>query len=491
MIQKLEKVSLSHQVCIWIVLMVVSGTLAFVCGMMTSAFAEDKVLLPTDPWELLVHLETQATDRKPKTSERVDVWHYEVPLSLVKTSAMFGMNPKIYNSLVYVRDGVKYLRWIIQPQDTRWHKKVKKFLDERGLDSEPKTYFSGYFTASRSIILEAPDGYRVGVKVSTNHAGGPWSRFFKKQTWKDALKIREVNDFIVKHMSRLGIRHFSLLLEPLAFGIEDLDQAMIFRDYDFENRGKTSLIPGTAVLNTEYGRLIARINGSDNPTEYWNEHFNKPLGKAFAEFYAYFGFLFSSPHSQQFLVEMDKDFKPTGNIVFRDVGDIFILVTILKTLERSDIISHFGSAKHRSDLRLRVSLLLGSKKRPDWMSSEGHSNFGLDFFKSFESEFSQITGVPAERLSSGGLRVGVLNAGEVGLLALPIATRIPDLIHQAGPWFQKNYLNLGPEWEAFQKRTAEFLLGKTDQNPLEYSPRCDVLVDQEATGWSNKEAAGL
>ncbi|HRP08704.1 MAG TPA: 3'-5' exonuclease, partial [Gemmatimonadales bacterium] len=59
----------------------------------------------------------------------------------------------------------------------------------------------------------------------------------------------------------------------------------------------------------------------NDPAAFWNEHYNKPLARAIAEFAAITGMSYDSPHSQNFLVELDAGNRPTGRIVLRDFGD--------------------------------------------------------------------------------------------------------------------------------------------------------------------------
>ena len=143
--------------------------------------------------------------------------------------------------------------------------------------------------------------------------------------------------------------NFIYLDEPAVFGIKALDQGMIIRMLgELPSRGK-HYIPGFSVLHEEEGKHIAKLNGSDDPAEFWKEHYIKPLGRGIAELFAMTGLAYDSPHSQNFLVELDNNFKPTGKIVFRDLGDsyaaqellLFRSNSYLQTVHSAEVVTTF------------------------------------------------------------------------------------------------------------------------------------------------------
>jgi len=351
----------------------------------------------------LQSLVTMETQMNAAVSDRhagmIPLRHYEIPLSLVESSVALRANPQFVNSLIFEKDGQKYLRWIINPEDTHWHKAVEDFLLKNNIQPEKKTYFEGYQTASRSYIVVDPNtGAEFSYKGSTDHTGGAWRD--KKQTWDDAQQIRLMTDFVHSLLkNQPPLENTILLDEPMAFGIKDLDQGMVIRSYeDLSYQGK-HYVPGFSIMHEKLGAELALKNGSKDPATYWNEHYNKPLARALAEFFALTGMAYDSPHSQNFLVELTADYKPTGKIVLRDFGDTYLSTEFFEAFKRTDILSKWdqGNVK-KNAMSIRVGILHGNKP-PSWIStvSDDKSNasydqWGRDFFAEFNKEFKRQTG---------------------------------------------------------------------------------------------------
>jgi hypothetical protein len=161
----------------------------------------------------------------------------------------------------------------------------------------------------------------------------------------------------------------------------------------------------------ETGKKLAALNGSNDPATYWNEHYNQALGKALAEFMALTGMTYDSPHSQNFLVELDKDGKPTGKIVLRDFGDTYLSKEYFSAIgrpelprlwEKDNVIKQF--------LPVTVGILHGNQA-PSWIdvsyseayyrfanvmgtvNNKNYDQWGRDFHAAFKREFKRQTGV--------------------------------------------------------------------------------------------------
>lgn len=363
----------------------------------------------------LVAMETQmnaaVSDRHP---HRIPLQHYEIPLSLVESNVALRANPLFVNSLIFEKDGQKYLRWIINPEDTKWHTEVEAFLIKNGITPDKKSYFEGYQTASRSyIVVDPKTGAEFSYKGSTDHTGGKWRD--KKQTWDDAQQIRLMTDFVHSLLqNQPPLENIILLDEPIAFGIKDLDQGMVIRSYeDVSFKGKY-YVPGFSIMHEKLGKELALKNGSKDPAAYWNEHYNKPLARALAEFFALTGMAYDSPHSQNFLVELTADYKPTGRIVLRDFGDTYLSTEFFEAFKRTDILSKWeqGNVKKKS-IFIGVGILHGNLA-PSWISTvsndeskASYDQWGRDFFAEFNKEFKRQTGRKLTALLQNPLRSGL------------------------------------------------------------------------------------
>jgi hypothetical protein len=68
------------------------------------------------------------------------------------------------------------------------------------------------------------------------------------------------------------------------------------------------------------GRQIARANGEPFDV-FWGRHFAEIVGRVKARLFARYGLWFETPNPQNILVQLDAASRPTGTLVFRDVGD--------------------------------------------------------------------------------------------------------------------------------------------------------------------------
>jgi hypothetical protein len=68
------------------------------------------------------------------------------------------------------------------------------------------------------------------------------------------------------------------------------------------------------------GRQIARRNGEDFEP-FWARCFAETVGRAKARLLARYGLWYETPNPQNVLVQLDHRLRPTGTLVFRDVGD--------------------------------------------------------------------------------------------------------------------------------------------------------------------------
>ncbi len=391
----------------------------------------------------LVTLETKSNAVATRSDQAVDVYHYDIPLSLIQADVAERAPEKFVNSLVYERNGEKYLRWILNPEDTKWWKEIAGFLNDNGVTPVKRVYFKAYKTASRSYIIVDPvTEAEFSFKGSTDQTGGQWRD--KHQDWDDGKQIRMMTDFVNDQLKNQPVlEHIVLLDEPLAFGVETrdkegkvvIDQGMIIRSYDtLTNSGKT-YVPGFSIVHEDKGRQIARLNGSNNPAEFWNEHYNKPLARALAEFYALTGMTYDSPHSQNFLVELDEKSRPTGKIVLRDYGDTYLTVDFFEKVGRTDITQAWEQSNLKK-LALSVSVgILHGNVAPSWLPLSVYNQWGIDFFKTFENEFRRQTGV--QLVNNDKPRADGMYRNKGYTLALPGGQKFLKLVEQGK---QRNFL---------------------------------------------------
>ncbi|MBC7691078.1 MAG: hypothetical protein H7222_04865 [Methylotenera sp.] len=447
------------------------------------------------PMKNFVYWETRANAAATRSNETFVVEHFEIPLSALQHSFSDQLDPKIRNSLIFNKGGKPFVRWIINPDDTKWCFKIQDWLRSKGLDDHMYQFFSGHRTASRSIIVENhQNGVQFSVKVSTNRTGGMWQdkvmdvedaaqvrwadHFVgegvpmemmppshlarqapdvpqamemappshsaregfpepetppiprdKRQDATDARQVRLANRYLglgkpleeervrphqmsalhgpIRTVSdtpfrRIHFDHFKVLDEPAEFDIGEIDQAMLIRSLGELNEGKYNYLPGFSAMHEHVGKEIAERNGSHDPATYWNEHYNKPLARALAEFSAHFGLSYDSPHSQNFLIELDLNYRPTGKIILRDFGDSYAFRGFFEALGEIDFLEQWSPENVLSNPMTAVGILHGNTA-PSWLPDEKYDAWGTEFFQEYEKTFSQLTGVPERELNRAPL----------------------------------------------------------------------------------------
>jgi hypothetical protein len=341
--------------------------------------------------------EANGVTKRPATLLKLK--NYEVPAELIASDVSETTPKEVKDAFFYQKDGKKYVRWILQQEDTKWFKDVETFLEKKtGTKPVAQEYFNGYLTASRSmIVIDPATGYSFSLKASTNQTGGAWKD--KKQDWKDAQDIRAVSDFVARLEKNLKLKTAVILQEPMAIGIAEVDQSNVVRLLGEAATCDKYYLPGFSALHEQVGKELA---GGENPVEFWSESYVKPLGRALAEFAGIWGLAFDSPHSQNFLIELDKKKKPTGRIILRDLGDVFVLKQHSELFGAQNVATRLDAAHNLLDGQLSIAVgLLHGNTPPGWVRPEQYQNiWGPAFFENFEKEYTSITGFDASSIAS-------------------------------------------------------------------------------------------
>lgn len=344
----------------------------------------------------LIEWETGANAAAQRSSEVVQIPHYDIPLRLVGTNFAERLDPGIRESLIFEKSGELYVRWILNPDDTQWYKDVEKFLEKNSIEAVRQYFFRGYQTASRSYIIENPEsGAQFSAKSSTNITGGQWRD--KKQPIGEAEDSRLMSDFLLAQNQMKPFQRFLILDEPAILTVSDLDQAVVIRDLGELKQLSSEhvYIPGFSVLHEKVGRDIAALHQRD-PYTFWTEHYVRVAGLALGELAARTGLQFDSPHSQNFLVEMDLNFKPTGRLVLRDMADLYVDASFLKKLlpeaEASSMIEKFTQKNNIHDYISAGFGPLHGNKAPSWVSARQYSAWEKVFSDAFEESIEDVSG---------------------------------------------------------------------------------------------------
>ncbi|MCX7674214.1 MAG: hypothetical protein N2Z70_00095 [Bdellovibrionaceae bacterium] len=337
--------------------------------------------------KFLVHFETKGNNVSVRDSKPLPIEHFEIPLDLVDMEEIKTQNPKIKKHLIFQRDGRSYLRWIINPEDTKFAGELYDFFKQKhGIELKKGQYFTGYQTSSRSYIVESPDQeVSFSVKVSTNKTGGNWQD--KKQEFKDAVDAVRASEWIDQQERILRFENVIFLKEPLAFGIKGLDQGMVIRDLDvlqsLHKQKGYFYIPAFTLVHTDIGPWIAQKNGFMHPDEFVARTMIPAVARAVGESFWRLGIELDSPHAQNFLLEFDKNLKPTGRVVMRDLSDLRYYKEYLIRLHPRplEFIKNFSEPSNivtREEVRISFGPLHGNTF-PFWVNEQVYEAWGKIF----------------------------------------------------------------------------------------------------------------
>lgn len=368
----------------------------------------------------------------------MDIGYLEIPTEIVDT--INGLNSEEFKAIFEfekIEGGVrkKYVRWILHPQGGVFNEQIIKILLSKQIKPIIKHgYFTGYYTASRSMVLipnKNPNHQYFTIKVSSASQAGPFSGV-RPVFAEEAHATIDISDQIERTKKTIRTGTLDVLPTPLAYTLNNLGEAhglgMIVRKFDFKK--DEVLIPGFSVLNEKLGQMIALQNNSD-PAKFWVENYLLPVARANAELWLNFGLTQFSPHSQQYLLRFKYDSKGVlrplinqpGYVSLRDPGDSTPDYEVLKMMSiiPSDLANaHFEEIKYRDPfapklvdpIRNDVLVLFGpfhGTPIPSWLESltqkqktEIESQYMLEYLK----RVSEITKVNLKSLQRIAFKEG-------------------------------------------------------------------------------------
>jgi len=176
------------------------------------------------------------------------------------------------------------------------------------------------FTSSRTLALPGPESghHLVSLKLATDHPHPDFHQPEKtqlRQEAQDAIRwmqvLARIDGLIGPLEAPLLVREFLVVL------VRGGESGFMVRDLALFQDGHHYL----PVLSLPWvGRQIARRHGQ--PFEqFWGRHFAAELGRAKARLLARYGLWYETPNPQNVLIQLDPELRPTGRLVFRDLGD--------------------------------------------------------------------------------------------------------------------------------------------------------------------------
>jgi SAM-dependent methyltransferase len=110
-----------------------------------------------------------------------------------------------------------------------------------------------------------------------------------------------------------------MVREVVALVVRGSETACLVRDLRLFQDGHHYL---PALSLPWVGRQIAR-RFAEPFDAFWARHYAEPVGRAKARIFARYGLWYETPNPQNVLVQLDRELRPTGVLVFRDLGDTY------------------------------------------------------------------------------------------------------------------------------------------------------------------------
>jgi hypothetical protein len=187
-------------------------------------------------------------------------------------------------------------------------------------DAPVRERWTARFTSSRTLALPGPEsGARLtSLKLATDH---PHPDFLQPEKTKlreealDAVKWVGAIDRIDALLEPLeGV---ALVCEVLVALVADGESGFMVRDLELFQDGHYYL---PALSIPFVGPQIARKLSEDFEVLF-GRHFAEAIGRAKARLFARYGLWYETPIPQNLVLQLDRELRPTGTLVFRDVGD--------------------------------------------------------------------------------------------------------------------------------------------------------------------------
>jgi hypothetical protein len=213
---------------------------------------------------------------------------------------------------------------------------VERFLDgetvrfpRHPLNRDPSVAFfdapvaerwSARFTASRTLAMPGPESGSAlfSLKLSTDHPHPDFHQPEKMKLREEALDAVAWVGLVERVDALLPpLETARILREVLVVMVRDGETGFMVRDLRVFQDGHFYL-PSLSL--PWVGRQIAAAQEVDFE-RFWGDSFASSVGRAKAELFARYGLWYETPNPQNVVIQLEASLRPTGRLLFRDVGD--------------------------------------------------------------------------------------------------------------------------------------------------------------------------
>jgi SAM-dependent methyltransferase len=177
------------------------------------------------------------------------------------------------------------------------------------------------FTSSRTLVVPVGHGESLfSLKLATDHPHPDFRQPEKTRLREEADWSMDWCEPVDRIDALLGPDpSLRMVREVVALVVRGSETACLVRDLRLFQDGHHYL---PALSLPWVGRQIAQSHGEPF-AEFWGQHYADPVGRAKARLLTRYGLWYETPNPQNVLVQLDRTLRPTGVLVFRDLGDTY------------------------------------------------------------------------------------------------------------------------------------------------------------------------
>ena len=272
--------------------------------------AEQPLELHDDPVEQWLRWEEQANLVGFRTSTKpVEVAVVAVPPGLVSIEAAQQAPPDVIRRFV---------------------RGATLLFPRHPLNRDPSVSFFGEpvaerwwcrFTSSRTLVVPAAPGRSLfSLKLATDHPHPDFRQPEKTRLREEADWSMDWCGPVDRIDALLGPDpSIHMVREVIALVARGSETACLVRDLRLFQDGHYYL---PALSLPWVGRQIARRH-AEPFAEFWGRHYAAPVGRAKGRLFARYGLWYETPNPQNLVIQLDRELRPTGRLVLRDLGDTY------------------------------------------------------------------------------------------------------------------------------------------------------------------------
>lgn len=263
------------------------------------------------------------------------------PRSEVEVITLGEVDPRILSR--FVHDD-----WVAMPRHPGNTDPRVPYADATILSGELETRYM----ASRSLFSFDRTAPAYSIK-----AGSDYPHLSEQQPGKaltrDVIDRALLRQRLINRLDRRLGKDPKLLILPevLILRHKASGHGVLIRDLSALDHDEHLYVPALSIPYV--GREIAAANGAEQG-EFWAGAYAEQVGRAKARLLLRYGVLLETPNPQNWLIELDRSYRPTGRVVLRDIADSTLYRPWVEALEPGELPPPGGSAWSQPEERLQL-----------------------------------------------------------------------------------------------------------------------------------------